>query len=88
LPDPPVFETPPVHFNGIEPFGPPPDAEDDDDANGTPDPQYSSASMVTEILSAAPEMPIAAVAEDPESELITKDVTLIARGRKRRFHLR
>ena len=87
-PDPAVFETAPSHINGIDPFAAPIDAEYEEDAStGTPDP-HSAASMATEILSVAPEMPLVAVAEEPESELITKDVTLIARGRKKRFRLR
>jgi hypothetical protein len=47
----------------------------------------SPASMATEILSAAPDIPTIGIPEEPESELISKDVTLIARGRKRRFRL-
>jgi hypothetical protein len=88
VPDPPVFQTAPSHINGIDPFAAPTDAEyEEDDSTGTPD-THSAASMATEILAVAPETPLAAVAEEPESELITKDVTLIARGRKKRFRLR
>jgi hypothetical protein len=47
----------------------------------------SAASMATEILSASPEIPTVGVPEDLESEIISKDVTLIARGRKRKFRL-
>ncbi|MGA2519739.1 MAG: hypothetical protein ABSG81_02845 [Acidimicrobiales bacterium] len=48
----------------------------------------SVASMATEILSATPEIPTMAAPEPPASELISKDLTLIARGRKKRFRLR
>jgi len=52
-------------------------------------PVTSAASMATEILSAAPEVPVAAPAEQANvSEIISKDLTLIARGRKKRFRLR
>jgi len=92
LPDPPVFETPTTHINGIDPFAASIDAEDEEDtATGTSDPHFSSAaSMATEILSVAPETAVAVVPDDsdPEAELITKDVTLIARGRKKRFRIR
>ena len=48
----------------------------------------SVASMATEILSATPDIPTVAVPDMRESELISKDLTLIARGRKKRFRLR
>jgi hypothetical protein len=51
-------------------------------------PFTSVASMATEILSATPDIPTVAVPETPESEFISKDVTLIARGRRKRFRLR
>ena len=47
----------------------------------------SPASMATEILSLAPDAAPAEVVEAPHSELISKDVTLIARGRRKRFRL-
>lgn len=48
----------------------------------------SVASMATEILAVAPEASATGVPEElSESELISKDVTLIARGRKKRFRL-
>jgi hypothetical protein len=47
----------------------------------------SAASMATEILSASPDVPTVATPEVAEAELISKDLTLIARGRKRRFRL-
>ena len=44
--------------------------------------------MATEILSASPEAsPHRGSPEGPESEIISKDVTLIARGRRKRFRL-
>jgi hypothetical protein len=45
----------------------------------------SAASMATEILSASPEIPTVGFPEGLESEIISKDVTLIARGRKKKF---
>jgi len=50
-------------------------------------PFNSAASMATEILSVTPEIPTMAVPEEPAAELISKDVTLIARGRRKRFRL-
>jgi hypothetical protein len=47
----------------------------------------SAASMATEILSVAPEVSAVDVPDDVESEIISKDVTLIARGRRKRFRL-
>ena len=44
--------------------------------------------MATEILAVSPEAPVIDASEEPESEIISKDVTLIARGRKKRFRLR
>ena len=52
-------------------------------------PMSSAASMATEILSAAPDVPgVAPVEEANESQIISKDLTLIARGRQKRFRLR
>jgi hypothetical protein len=70
---------------------------DDSDVDGTDyeTPATSAASMATEILSVSPgtigesEQDSAADAvEDDDAEIISKDMTLIARGRKRRFRLR
>jgi hypothetical protein len=47
----------------------------------------SAATMATEILAATPDVPAMAAPELRESELISKDLTLIARGRKKRFRL-
>jgi hypothetical protein len=47
----------------------------------------SPASMATEILAASPDIPTVGIPEGPEAEIISKDVTLIARGRKKRFRL-
>jgi hypothetical protein len=86
----PVFEAPPAHINGIEPM-----AAFEDEEEGavfTTDPSNhlaSAASMATEILSATPEVEAVFVTdEDLKSELISPDVTLIARGRRKRFRLR
>ena len=74
--------------NGIEPpmaFGDA--AAEEDVATGTP--QFTStASMAAEVLSVSPEIPILEVPGTSESELISKDLTLIARERKKRFRLR
>jgi hypothetical protein len=51
----------------------------------------SAASMANEILAATPDAPVALEPEEapsPDAELISKDMTLIARERKRRFRLR
>jgi hypothetical protein len=84
--------------NGSDPFS----AFDDGEAEGdveakaegealfttdTPHHLNSAASMATEILSASPDIPTVGVPEDLESEIISKDVTLIARGRKKKFRL-
>jgi len=47
----------------------------------------SAASMVTEILSAAPRMPESEPTETP-SPMLAEDVTIMAKGRRRRFRLR
>jgi hypothetical protein len=43
--------------------------------------------MVTEILSAAPETPVAEPTE-PAPTMLAEDMTIMARGRRRRFRLR
>jgi hypothetical protein len=64
------------------------DTEDDLASDGALALMTSAASMATEILSASPEVVTVAETDDvPEAELISKDLTLIARGRKRRFRL-
>jgi hypothetical protein len=70
-----------------------PEADAVDEWNAAPDdgePVFSSAaSMATEILSATPESPFVAAPETSgEPDLISKDLTLIARGRRKRFRLR
>jgi hypothetical protein len=47
----------------------------------------SAASMVTEILSAAPRAPVVETTE-PEKTMLAEDVTIMAKGRRRRFRLR
>jgi hypothetical protein len=73
--------------NGSNPLS----AFDDDGAEAVfttdENPRDSAASMATEILSASPDIPTIGVPEEPESEIISKDVTLIARGRRKRFRL-
>jgi hypothetical protein len=51
-------------------------------------PFVSAASMATEILSATPDTPVEASPAVSASELISQDLTLIAKGRRRRFRLR
>ena len=70
-----------------------PEADAVDEWNAAPDesePVFSSAaSMATEILSATPESPFVAAPETSgEPDLISKDLTLIARSRRKRFRLR
>jgi hypothetical protein len=85
-----VFAAPPAHINGIEPIAA--YEEEEDEAVFTSDPSHqltSAASMATEILSATPEVEAVAAPEDEtKSEFISQDVTLIARGRRKRFRLR
>jgi hypothetical protein len=84
----PVAETAPAPTNGRDPYA----AVDDGDGEAlfTTDESHhanSAASMATEILSVSPEASAVDVPGDGESELISKDVTLIARGRRKRFRL-
>jgi hypothetical protein len=62
------------------------EAADEEDASEAA-PQVTSAATMAEILAATPDVPAVTVPELRESELISKDVTLIARGRKKRFRL-
>jgi len=82
------FEKPSIQVNGRDPL---PTFDDSEvEAVFTTDESHhlnSAASMATEILSASPDIATVGTAEDPESEIISKDVTLIARGRKKRFRL-
>jgi len=86
----PASENPTVPGNGYT--APPAFSDAEDEALFTTDESHhlnSAASMATEILAVAPDTPIITdVSEEPESEIITKDVTLIARGRRKRFRLR
>ncbi len=83
-------ETPATPVNGN--YATPAISDPEDEALFTTDESHhlnSAASMATEILAVSPEAPlIDAASEGPESEIITKDVTLIARGRRKRFRLR
>ena len=47
----------------------------------------SAASMATEILSAAPRTPVVERTEDTPT-MLAEDVTIMAKGRRRRFRLR
>jgi len=97
LPDSALVGSTPSPANGSDPlteFAHPEfaeaESEADEDVSEAGDQLFTSvASMATEILSASPEIPTIGVPEetDSESELITKDVTLIARGRRKRFRL-
>jgi hypothetical protein len=48
----------------------------------------SAASMATEILSAAPRTPVAEPTEKTGPTMLAEDVTIMAKGRRRRFRLR
>lgn len=88
LPSPPVSEEPTIPVNGIDPFVAPQVIEDEPVFTSDSAHQLNSAaSMATEILSAAPEAVATDAPPDSGSELISKDMTLIARGRKKRFRL-
>jgi hypothetical protein len=50
-------------------------------------PRDSAASMVTEILSVAPAPPVVEPTDDTPKTL-AEDVTIMAKGRRRRFRLR
>jgi hypothetical protein len=63
------------------------DTEDELVAEVELGPVTSAASMATEILSASPEAPAVETPEVADAELISRDLTLIARGRKKRFRL-
>jgi hypothetical protein len=88
-PSPAAFvESPGAESPFIESFEPEPEpvvVEPEDDGTF-----MSAAWMANEILAATPNDPVMAEPEEltPEAELITKDMTLIARERKRRFRLR
>ncbi len=92
----PVFESPTTFANGSDQFTAFPalaheEAPEDLD-DGMSHHLTSAASMATEILSASPEIDDVMQsdteeADAQESELISKDVTLIARGRRKRFRL-
>ncbi len=88
LPDPSLFEEPAGHVNGSDPLPAVAEVEDQDDvATELSGHVSSAASMATEILSASPEIPTLETSDEREPVFITKDVTLIARGRKKRFRL-
>ncbi|MGH3185411.1 MAG: hypothetical protein ACRDOE_26385, partial [Streptosporangiaceae bacterium] len=82
-----VFEPSAQQLNGVVSVSGSVDTDDDLVAEDEPDHMTSAASMATEILSASPDIPTVATPEVAEAELISKDVTLIARGRKKRFRL-
>jgi hypothetical protein len=48
----------------------------------------SAASMATEILSAAPRTPVVAERSEDTPTMLAEDVTIMAKGRRRRFRLR
>jgi hypothetical protein len=82
------FEKPTPQVNGVDPAPVPAETGEDDGDVGELSPVFSSAaSMATEILSASPDTASVATPEDPEQVLISQDVTLIARGRRKRFRL-
>jgi hypothetical protein len=78
-----------VHVNGSDPLAASEPIEDEPVFTSDPAHQFdSAASMATEILSAAPEAVVTEAPPGAESELISKDMTLIARDRRKRFRLR
>jgi hypothetical protein len=88
-PPPAVAGDPSLVYAGAEPLTPFVHSADEGiTETSVGGPFTSVASMATEILSVTPDIPVMAVPEEPESEIITKDVTLIARGRRRKFRLR
>jgi hypothetical protein len=85
----PLSEQPTIHVNGSDWAAAPGVIEDEPVFTSDSDLHLdSAASMATEILSVAPETVITEAPPGPESELISQDMTLIARGRKKRFRLR
>jgi hypothetical protein len=44
--------------------------------------------MATEILSASPHTPVAELTVDTGPKMLAEDVTIMAKGRRRRFRLR
>jgi hypothetical protein len=50
--------------------------------------RHSAASMATEILSASPHTPVAEPTTDTGPKMLAEDVTIMAKGRRRRFRLR
>ncbi len=88
LPGSPSSEEPTAPLNGSGPSAASELIEDDPVFTSDSAHQLNSAaSMATEILSAAPEVVATEAPPDSESELISKDMTLIARGRRKRFRL-
>jgi len=88
-PPPAVADDPSLVFAGAEPLTPFVHSADEGLTETSMGGRFTSvASMATEILSATPDIPTMAAPEEPESEIISKDVTLIARGRRRKFRLR
>jgi hypothetical protein len=85
--DPSTVEEPTRQINGIDVVPVSAHAGDDESVADESPVFASTASMATEILSASPEIATVGVPETPESELISKDLTLIARGRRKRFRL-
>jgi len=92
----PAFESPTTLANGSDQFTafPAPEHEEaqEDLDDGMSHHLTSAASMATEILSVSPEIDDVTrsgteESDAQESELISKDVTLIARGRRKRFRL-
>jgi hypothetical protein len=92
LPTSSAFDGAETPSNGNGPYSASPDTEEDQEVevdDGMSHHLTSAASMATEILSASPEITTATVVvpEPQEAELISKEVTLIARGRRKKFRL-
>jgi hypothetical protein len=81
------FEKPTPQVNGVDPAPVPAETGEDDGDVDELSPVFSSAASMAEILSASPDTASVATPEDPEQVLISQDVTLIARGRRKRFRL-
>ena len=59
-----------------------------ENATEATEPRDSAASMVTEILSASPHRAESEREENTKPTMLAEDVTIMAKGRRRRFRLR
>ena len=87
----PVFEAAPVRpdtDNDVEALEEGPGATDEPPGSEDAKPYSSAVSLASEILSATPESPEPEGEPEAKSSLISEDMTLIARGRRKRFRMR